>query len=166
MTITRVDAPFVGGERDQLNGHLDLVRDTVRWKVDGLSQEDARRVLLPSELTTVAGVLAHLRWMEAYWFCTVLNGQEDVAPYSAEDPDGDWRAGQSTGWDELLADYERECQHSRAVIAGLELDHEVPFRDKGPVNVRWILVHVTQETARHAGHLDILREMLDGETGE
>jgi uncharacterized damage-inducible protein DinB len=166
MTITRVDAPFTGDERAQLAGHLDWVRDTVRMKVDGLSQEDARRSLLPSELTTVAGLLSHLRWVEAYWFGTILNGQPDLAPYSPQDPDGEFKVALTTDLDVLIRDYEQECQRSRAVTAALELDHEVPFRDKGPMNVRWVLIHVTQETARHAGHLDILRELLDGGTGE
>ncbi|MET0136082.1 MAG: DinB family protein [Kibdelosporangium sp.] len=166
MTIDRVDAPFAGDERAQLTGHLDWVRDTVRLKVDGLSQEDARRALLPSRLTTVAGLLSHLRWVEAYWFRTILSGQAGAAPYSAEDPDAEFRTGLTTDLEVLVDEYEQECRNSRDVTATLALDYAVPFRNKGPLNVRWVLVHMTQETARHAGHLDILRELLDGRTGE
>jgi hypothetical protein len=163
--IVRVDPPFTGGERETLNGFLDYLRDTVRIKCTGLSNEDARRSLLPSELTTVAGLLAHLRWVEAYWFEVVLDGAPDRAPYSKEDPDGEFRSASEIPIEVLLHDYQQQCAISREIAAKLALDEKKPFRG-GSVGLRWVLVHMIEETGRHAGHLDILREMLDGEVGE
>ncbi|MGH3623066.1 MAG: DinB family protein [Sciscionella sp.] len=164
--ITRIDPPMTGDERAVLDGFLDYQRATVHHKCRGLSDSDAHRVLLPSELTTVAALVSHLRWVEAYWFGTVLDGQPDRAPYSAADPDGEFRAAAGRPLAELLAEYAQECERSRIITAGLALGAEVPFRDRGRLNVRWVLAHMIDETARHAGHLDLLREQLDGVTGE
>jgi uncharacterized damage-inducible protein DinB len=164
MTATRVDPPFAGKEREQIEGFLDSLRDTVRVKCSGLSKQDARRSVVPSPLMTVSGLVSHLRWVEAYWFGSVLNGQQNAAPYSDADPDAEFKV--TTELDVLLAEYAAECERSRQIAAGLELDHEVPFRDKGTMNLRWVLLHMIEETGRHAGHLDLIREMLDGTTGE
>jgi hypothetical protein len=166
ITETRVDPPLTGGERGQLNGFLDYLRDTIVYKSKGLTDEQASRSTLPSPLLTAAGIVKHLRWVEAYWFETVLLGKQDRAPYSAEDPDADWRVETGETISGLLNDYAAQCEVSREIVTGLEFDHEVPFRDKGTVSVRWVLIHMIEETGRHAGHLDVVRELLDGLTGE
>lgn len=161
----RVDPPRRGGDRELLTSYLDYQRDTVHLKCAGLSDEDARRPLLPSEMTTVAGLVSHLRWVEAYWFDVVLGGQPDVAPYSVQDPDGEFRVALHLPLHVLLADYRAQCAANRALVARMDLDDESPADRRG-VSVRWVLLHMIEETARHAGHLDILRELLDGVTGE
>lgn len=164
---TRPEPPRVGGEREQLAGFLDFLRATVVLKAGGLTDEQARRQLVPSELTTVAGLVAHLTWVEHYWFGIVLDKQPDPwAELLAEDPDAEFRLGMRTPLTKLIADYEAECQASRDVAARLDLD-DTGITPKGqPVNLRWILIHMIEETGRHAGHLDLLRELLDGSTGE
>ena len=157
--------PLAGGQREQLIGFLDFQRATVLLKCRGLTDEQARRPLVASELTTVAGVLSHLRWVEAHWFAR-LSGDPVDLPYDEADPDGDFVLGKRTSLAQLLAEYVAEVEHSNEVVAGLDLEHRVPFRDKGELNVRWVLIHMIEETARHVGHLDLLREHLDGETGE
>lgn len=163
---TRPQPPFVGGETEQTAGFLDFLRETVVLKSSGLSEEDAHRPVLPSRLMTVAGVLSHLRWVEAYWFGVVLSGEPDRAPYSREAPDGEFEVAADLPLARLIADYQAQCQVSRRVAAGMEIDSTVPFRGDGRVNLRWVLLHMVEETGRHAGHLDIIRELLDGVTGE
>lgn len=165
-TETRIDPPYVADESTQLNAFLDYHRATVVTKAAGLSEEDAHRSLLPSELMTVAGLLSHLRWVEAYWFDHVLDGQPDVQPYTEEDPDAEFRIAGEMTLDQLIADYLAQCATSREITARLGLDDVVDFRGDKQVNVRWVIVHMIEETARHVGHLDLIREQLDGATGE
>jgi uncharacterized damage-inducible protein DinB len=164
---TRPDPPKLGGAREQLDGFLDFLRGAVVLKATGLTDDQARRQLVPSELTTVAGLVAHLTYVEHYWFAVVLDGQPD--PWQdlfAEDPDAEFRLGTRTPIERLVADYEAECGRSRAVAAGLDLDATGTTAKGEPVNLRWVIVHMIEETGRHAGHLDLLRELLDGSTGE
>ena len=163
----RPEPPMLGDERDQLNGFLDFLRATVVWKATGLTDEQARRSLLPSELTTVAGLVSHLTYVEQYWFGQVLDNQPD--PWKermAEDPDAEFRAALDLPIEQVIAEYEAECQRGRDVVAKLDLTDTGTTAKGQPVNVRWVLVHMIEETGRHAGHLDLLRELLDGSTGE
>jgi uncharacterized damage-inducible protein DinB len=166
-TDPRPDPPRVGELREQLNGFLDFLRATVVWKATGLTDEQARRQLVPSELTTVAGLLAHLTWVEQYWFGVVLDGRPDLwRERFAQDPDAEFRPALTTPLDRLIADYEAECARSREVAARLDLAATGTTSKGQPVNLRWVLIHMIEETGRHAGHLDLLRELLDGSTGE
>nr|BFF00119.1 DinB family protein [Streptoalloteichus tenebrarius] len=163
--ITRTDPPTTGDERAVLGGFLDFLRATIHTKCAGLSDALAHRSVLPSPLTTAAGLVMHLRWVEHYWFEHVLAGLPHRAPWTEEDLDADWRPAPETTLESLLTDYAAQYAVSREIAAGLALDHEVAFRG-GTVSVRWVLVHMVEETARHAGHLDVVRELLDGVTGE
>ncbi|WP_020674329.1 DinB family protein [Amycolatopsis nigrescens] len=163
--ITEPD--LTGDERAQLNGFLNLLRDAVLRKSDGLTDEQARRRLVPSELTTIAGLLGHLCYVESYWFAVVLDGRPD--PWAAaltEDGDAEFRRAMDIPLVRLRAEYERQCRLSREIAAKLDLADEVPFRDGRKVNLRYVLIHLIEETGRHAGHLDLLRELIDGRTGE
>jgi uncharacterized damage-inducible protein DinB len=158
---------MLGGEREQLTDFLDFNRGTVVMKATGLTDEQARRSLVPSELTTVAGLVAHLTLVEQYWFGQVLDDQED--PWEEQlkvDRDAEFRAALTIPLDQLIAEYEAECQRSRDVVAKLDLDATGTTAKGQPVNLRWVLIHMIEETGRHAGHLDLLRELLDGSTGE
>ncbi|MFI6028372.1 DinB family protein [Amycolatopsis magusensis] len=164
----RSDPPLVAGEREQLNGFLDFLREAITLKARGLTDEQARRVHVPtSPRTTVAGLVAHLTYVESYWFSVVLGGQED--PWRErfeEDPDAEFTAAAGVPVTELITAYEAECQASREIAAKLELGHRAPLRGDREVTVRWVLIHMIEETGRHAGHLDLLRELTDGLTGE
>lgn len=163
---TRPEPPLNGSERETLNGFLDFLRGTIRWKCDGLTDEQARRALLPSELTTVAGLVGHLGYVEQYWFEVVLAGEPDRwAEALVSDPDAEFRRALDLPLATLLDRYEAQCERSRRIAADRELDDEVPFRG-GVVSVRFVLTHLIEETGRHAGHLDVLRELIDGRTGE
>lgn len=165
--ITRPDPPMVGDEREQLTGFLDFQRATVVWKAGGLTDEQARRSLVPSELTTVAGLVAHLRLNEEYWFGVVIDGRPDVwQEILDKDPDAEFKEGMAAPLPRAIADYEAQCEVSREILAKRDLADEVTMPDGMKVTARWVLVHMLEETARHAGHLDLLRELLDGLTGE
>jgi hypothetical protein len=162
----RPEVPLTGGEREILTALLDYHRATVAWKSGGLTEDQARRVHLPSELTTVAGLVAHLTLDEWFWFGVVVGGEEDTwEERLKEDPDAEFRVPVGTTLATLLAGYERQCAHSREIIAKRALDDEVTHKDE-TFNVRWVLTHMIEETARHVGHLDVLRELTDGLTGE
>ncbi|WP_447003655.1 DinB family protein [Saccharothrix isguenensis] len=162
----RIELPFTGDERTLLCGFLDYLRGTIELKCAGLSDEDACRSVLPSQLNTAAGIVRHLRWVEHHWFDVALGGRPDTAPYTREDPDADWRVEPGETISRLIDDYAAQCTASRELVAGLDLDHEVAFRGDKVLSVRWVLIHMIEETGRHAGHLDVVRELLDGVTGE
>jgi uncharacterized damage-inducible protein DinB len=165
-TDTRPEPPRAGGEREQLAGFLDFLRATVVMKATGLTDEQARRQLVPSRLTTVAGMVAHLTYVEQYWFGVVLDGRPDEwRDRFTDDPDAEFTSGLTTSLADLVENYVAECARSRAVAEKLDLGDTRP-RGGEPVNLRWILIHMIEETGRHAGHLDLLRELLDGSTGE
>jgi sulfur carrier protein ThiS len=162
----RPKIPLTGGEREILTGLLDYHRATVAWKSGGLSQDQARQVHLPSELTTVAGLVAHLTLNEWFWFAVVVDGEPDTWEEKLEqDPDAEFRVPAGTTMAQLLADYEAQCVRSREIVAKHDLDDEVTHKDE-TFNVRWVVTHMIEETARHVGHLDVLRELTDGLTGE
>jgi uncharacterized damage-inducible protein DinB len=164
---TRPEAPMIGGEREQLAGFLDFLRATVVMKATGLTDEQARRSLIPSELMTVAGLLSHLTYVELYWFGIVFDGRSDPwAEPLKTDPDAEFRAALDLPLSQLIADYEAQCQLNSEIVAKLDLDTAAKTGRGEPVNLRWVLIHMIEETGRHAGHLDLLRELLDGSTGE
>jgi uncharacterized damage-inducible protein DinB len=163
------DVPAAFDERTVLTTMLDYVRDTVHVKCTGVTEEDAHRAPLPgSPLTTIAGLVSHLRWVEYYWFDVVLLAKSDTAPWTDEDPDREMRIAAGIPLEQLLAEYRASCAGYRELVAGLELDAgsrgPLSWRAE-PLTLRWILNHLIEETARHNGHLDILREMADGVTG-
>ena len=148
-----------------LVSYLDYHRATVRLKCAGVPEADAHRAVLPSPLVTLAGLVTHLRWAEHYWFEAMMAGEKDRSPGTAADPDGDWRPPPGVPLADLLEEYEAACARSREIAAGLPLDHTASD-DRRPATLRWVLVHMIEETARHNGHADVVREFLDGTTGE
>jgi hypothetical protein len=162
--------PLTSDERTQLTGWLDLQRSFVRMKCDGLSEEDAHRKVLPtSPLMTMAGLVAHLRWNEYSWFQLNLVGVPDTGqtPWTeGGNPDAEMFVD-DVPLASLLDDYDAECARSNVVIAGASLDdvEKGPYAAKGEAaSLRYVLCHMIEETARHVGHLDIIRELLDGST--
>ncbi len=165
MTESRPDRRdhAVAGERETLESFLDDYRDIVVRKVSGLSDADARRRLVTSQ-TTVGGLVKHLRWAEYGWFDQLLQQRVD-----------DNRRLHERSWEfeflpeesltTFITEYQQQCEESRRIATQYPLDHLVPHRRLGRVSLRWMYVHMIEETARHTGQLDILREQLDGATG-
>lgn len=163
------DIPVRWDERTVLTTMLAYVRDTVHVKCAGLTDELARRAPLPgSPLTTISSLVSHLRWVEYYWIRVVMLGEEDHAPPTPEDPDAEMRLALEVPIAQLLAEYRASCEELTLLVAPMDLDAPsqgtLSWR-KEPVTLRWVLFHLIEETARHNGHIDILREMADGVTG-
>lgn len=171
MVVYRYDGPDGAGtadERPMLESFLDHYRDVVVAKVRGVSEDDARRRLVPS-LTTLGGLLRHLRRAEMSWFEQRLPATplEDL-PYLQwvlEDQERDFLVQPEDTVDSLISDYQRQCDRSREIAAKYDLDHVITHPERGPLSLRWIYIHMIEETARHAGHADILREQIDGTLG-
>jgi uncharacterized damage-inducible protein DinB len=167
MPTPRTDIPASWDERTILTTFLDYVRATVHAKCQHLAEADARRAVLPtSPLMTLAGLVNHLRWVEYYWFQVVLLGEDDHGPL---DRGGSRRGDAHRGAEPdspAAGRHEAQCARYRALVASLDLDTPSKRTVHGrPVTLRWILFHLVEETARHNGHLDILRELADGVTG-
>lgn len=154
-----------GDERTTLTRFLDQYRATIVEKVEGLTDEQARTTPVSIHL---AGLVSHLIYVERFWFTVVIDGQQDAPlPWDDEDPDADpdvdWKPTEPLA--DLVRTYEEECRRSTEILARHDLDRVVGSGPRPDCNVRWIVVHMIEETARHAGHADIVRELLDGTTG-
>lgn len=149
-------------ERAILTAFLDWDRAVVENKARGLDHDGATRHATPSGLT-VLGVLAHLTVVEARWFRHHLRGDLDVPP-----SEGSFAVAADLTVDDAIAAYHAECERSRATTAELSLDAvgAIPQRHVGTVTLRYVLAHMIDETARHLGHLDVLRELTDGQLGD
>jgi Protein of unknown function (DUF664) len=162
---TRGQTPSDADERETLIAFLDKYREAVLVKLDGLDREQLSRRLLDSR-TTLLGIVKHLTLVEEWWFVTVMAGgpatQEDP-----DDPDAEWLVLDSDNPEQIVADYRAACVRSDDIArAQSSLDARVPGPHRPDKSVRWILVHMLEETARHAGHADILRELIDGRIGD
>ncbi|WP_235460858.1 DinB family protein [Streptomyces olivochromogenes] len=157
--------PYAGGEKETLHAGLERHRDAVRWKLDGLDDEQLRRPMTPSG-TNLLGLVKHLASVEYGWFVETFGGEVEpfwFDPYQGED----MTVGPDETTDRIIAFYDRARTAADGVIARLSLDDlgKPAWRDH-QVSLRWVLVHMIEETARHAGHMDIVRELLDGATGD
>jgi len=152
-----------GGERAVLEGFLEQYRTIVVRKAAGLDEEPSRRRLVGS-LTTVAGLVKHLRWVEQAWFVEVLEGNPRP-DWRDTDPDWQFRLGPDDNLTALISDYQAACERSRRIAVTHDLDDTGTHPRLGVVSLRWIYAHMIEELARHGGQLDILREQLDGEVG-
>jgi hypothetical protein len=150
-------------EREVLEAFLDMYRDIVRRKVTGLPDEQLCQRLVPSR-TTLAGLIRHLTSVEQEWFQLVL-AQRPAGEVVGRLADDGWAVGRGETADSMIAEYDRACEISREVASGFGLDDAAPHPRLGHVSLRWVYVHLIEETARHAGHADILREQTDGATG-
>lgn len=169
VLASRTDTPPAWDERTMLATFLDYTRATVHAKCAGIAEDDARRAPLPgSPLMTISGLVSHLRWVEAGWFEHIFLGGDDLGPCTDEDPDREMRVAVEIPIVRLLAEYEAECARNRRLVASLDLDtlSKRKIRSGEPVTLRWIIMHLIEETARHNGHIDLLREMADGVTGD
>jgi uncharacterized damage-inducible protein DinB len=175
-SIERVDPPLAVPEADTLVAFLDYHRDTLRQKTEGLTQDQLAQTLAPSTMT-LGGLLKHLALVENWWFSMVLMGNDDVEPWKAvdwdADPDWEWRTAKDDSPEELRALFDASVEvadgFARQALADGGLDRlsvREDRREKQKFSLRWIFVHMIEEYARHNGHADLLREAVDGKTGE
>jgi uncharacterized damage-inducible protein DinB len=152
-------------ERTVLTFSLARHRATVLWKLEDLTDEQLRRPMVPSG-TNLLGLVKHLGAVEYGWFCQAFGRPVPPMPFDEADPEADLRAEPDETTADLIAFYQRACAAADASIAQTDLDAPGTAWSGESVSLRWVLVHMIEETARHAGHMDILRELLDGTTGD
>ena len=142
-------------------------------KCEDLAAAELARAAVPSSSLTLGGLLNHLALVEDWWFQVQFLGEEHVPPWGEvdwdADPDWEFRTAATTDPDELRERYRAACERSRAVVRATgDLDRwsvAVSRRSGEPFDLRWVLLHMIEETARHAGHADLLRETIDGRVG-
>lgn len=173
----RTDPPVVANEYDTVVGYIDFLRQTLAWKTCGLDIDQLRTMLPPSDMT-LGGMLAHLSFVEDFWISLVV-GRDMPEPWASTDwdadPDWDWHLAAASGAEELWGLWEASVARSRGVLGDLVEKHgaeavmATTHEDGGSgeqMSLRWILVHLVEEYGRHVGHADLLRESIDGQTGE
>jgi hypothetical protein len=167
--VSRSMPPLVADERAALCGQLDFHRATILTKLDGLTDEQAAQIMVPSGVSLLA-LLKHLVFGEHFWYLRVFAGLDEAGPYATDptEPDGSsgWRVEPADTLAAVADDYLLACQRSREIVADAVSLDEVAITPWGePIDLRGITVHMIEETARHNGHADILRELIDGTTG-
>jgi uncharacterized damage-inducible protein DinB len=171
----RPEPPIAAGETATLLGFLDYQRATLAWKWTGLDPAGLAATVAVSSMT-LGGMLKHLAYVEEWWFSEVLHGRAQEPPWDTvdwdADPDWDWHSAAADTPAQIYALWEDSVARSRALVAealaegGLERLARRTWPDGRSPSLRWIIVHMIEEYARHVGHADLIRESLDGLTGE
>ncbi|MCD1284552.1 DinB family protein [Brevibacterium sp. GP-SGM9] len=167
--IEPADAP---SERQGLEEFLDYYRQVMRRKVSGLDSTALSHTIASSTLT-LGGIIKHLSLVEESWFAEDILGQELGEPWAdidwKADPEWEFRTAADDSPEYLLGLYDRACERSREILAGIDDLDTLVARESSSghrFNVRWVLIHMIEEYARHAGHADLIREDIDGVTGD
>jgi uncharacterized damage-inducible protein DinB len=171
----RPEPPVDADELDTLLGFLDFQRSTLEWKCRGLGSEGLRTRIAASDMT-LAGLLKHMAYVEEYWFSQRLHGRDQGPPWNNVDWDADrdweWHTAPDDDPPHLWDLWRTAVGKSRDDVAlalthgGLDQPAAQPWANGESPNLRWILCHMIEEYARHNGHADLIREAVDGETGE
>jgi uncharacterized damage-inducible protein DinB len=166
--MDRVTPSGTANEREMLEAWIDFHRATLSMKCEGLSPEDLRRRAVDPSTLSLLGLVRHMAEVERSWFRRVLLGE--AAPpiwYTEEHRDREFEVDDADV-DEAFARWLEECEHSRQVVTGAESLDVISERERygNPITLRWIMTHMIEEYARHNGHADLLRERIDGATGD
>ena len=171
----RPEPPVASDERATLLGFLDFQRATLEWKCRSLGSTDLSKKIAASSMT-LGGILKHMAYVENYWFSESLMGHEKLTPWRdvdwSRDRDWDWNSAANDSPEQLLNLWRDSCDLSRHNVATslqsgtLDQLAKRAWPNGDSPSLRWILVHMIEEYARHNGHADLLRESIDGEVGE
>jgi hypothetical protein len=167
MTIERLDPPFEADERATLTGFLDFHRATLALKCEGLTDDQLRQQAVPPSGLSLLGLVRHLAEVERNWFRPVLGGAEMAGIFA---PGMDFEAAfqnvATADVAEAFRAWHAECDHARALVAAAPSFDVSGLRGGIRVSLRFVMTHMIEEYGRHNGHADLLRENLDGSTGE
>ncbi len=167
MTIERIDPPLVSTEREGLRAWLDFHRATLVWKCEGLDRAGLSARPIPTSLLSLHGLVRHMAEVERNWFRRVLNGEDaDPIYYDDEHPDGDFELVDDADWEADRATWQAECERARELEEEAASLDVTGIRRGETVDLRWIMVHMIEEYARHNGHADLIRELVDGTVGD
>ncbi|AJZ84613.1 MULTISPECIES: DinB family protein [Streptomyces] len=166
-TAERREAPRTADERTSLEGWLDFHRATLALKCEGLDDKQLREASAPPSELTLLGLVRHMAEVERSWFRRVF-AHENTPPiwYSEEDPDGEFHVADGDTAESAFAIWRDEIAKAKEAAAGHSLDDVVTRPGRGDYNLRWIYLHMIEEYARHNGHADLIRERIDGVTGD
>ena len=169
QAANRAEPPVVAGERETLTSWLDFHRATLAMKCDGLDAARLRRREVPPSSLSLLGLVRHMAEVERAWFRRRLAGEDVPFLYSSDrNPDGEFDDVDTADAAEAFRTWDAECEAARKLTAAGSLDDlaKRPDRRGTIVSLRWILVHMIEEYARHNGHADLIRERIDGATGD
>jgi uncharacterized damage-inducible protein DinB len=171
----RPEPPLDADETGMLTGYLDYQRSTLAWKCAGLDSAGLSARVAVSSMT-LGGLLKHMAFVESEWFSRWLHGRDRLPPFDAvdwaADRDWEWNSAADDTPEQLLALWQDTVARCRALLAealasgGLGQPARHAWPDGRSPSLRWILCHMIEEYARHNGHADLLRESVDGQTGE
>jgi uncharacterized damage-inducible protein DinB len=160
----RREPPYVADERTTVDGWLDYHRETLLWKCDGLSDEQLRTVTFPPSRLSLLGLVRHMTDVERGWLLPFLGLEGGPLYGTEEDRDGEFDLSSADAARDL-ARFRSETDAFREALRGHPLD-EVEVGERRNLSLRWILTHLVEEYARHNGHADLIRETIDGSTGD
>jgi uncharacterized damage-inducible protein DinB len=163
----RTDPSFVAGEREMLEAWLEWHRITLLLKCEGLDDMGRKARPVATSKLSLHGLVRHMAEVERNWFTRVLLRQPTAPPifFDPAVEDSELVPLDDAGWEDDLATWQAECERSRQHAAGHAL-HDTGVRRGEEVSLRWIYVHMVEEYARHNGHADLIREMIDGAVGD
>jgi Protein of unknown function (DUF664) len=170
--VTRHDPPYVGDERTSLQSWLDYHRQTLLWKCSGLTGEQLCARSVEESGLSLLGLVRHMTEVERSWFRERFAGRTDLGELYCTDefPDGDFDLADSAAAEAEFATYAAECAAADEAARGRSLDDTFRHVRRGglahDIDLRWIYLHMIEEYARHNGHADLLRERIDGVTGD
>ena len=170
MAVDRAEPSTTASEREMLDGWLDYHRATLEMKCEGLTAAQLRTHSVPPSNLTLLGLLRHMAEVERFWFRNILRDERVPELFCTDaDRDGDFNDLEGAEPADVLSTLHEECRHARDVSRGLSLDDisEGRTRQTGErFSLRWIITHMIEEYARHNGHADLIREAIDGATGD
>ena len=165
--VTRTHEPVTAGERETLDGLLEWHRATLVWKCAGLTGEQLAQRPVPASSLSLLGLIRHLTDTERAWFRRRVGGLAVPDEYGRpEEPDAAFDEATAATAEADMTALTAEQDRCRQVAAGIPLDTTFEHEIWGPLSVRWVYNHLIAEYARHLGHADLLRESIDGVTGE
>jgi uncharacterized damage-inducible protein DinB len=167
--VERAEPDLVAGERTSLEQWLDYHRSTLLTKCSGLAAEQLKQRSVPPSRLSLLGLVRHMAEVERWWFRRHAAGEDIGFLYDSEGEGSDFEQVEQADAEADLEAYRRECEAARAAASGRSLDDVVPSRGDHPDrmrDIRWIYLHMIEEYARHNGHADLLREAIDGITGD
>ncbi|MFD7427641.1 DinB family protein [Streptomyces sp. NPDC059814] len=155
--------PYTGSEKESLHAALDRHRDVVLWKLEGLDDEQVRRPMTPTG-TNLLGLVKHLATVEYGWFCASFGYDVEKLWFDPATEDMTVAPDETTAG--ILAFYDRARTAADRAIEKTDLDVTGTSWNGRTVSMRWVLIHMLEDVVRHAGHMDIVRELIDGSTGD
>jgi uncharacterized damage-inducible protein DinB len=166
VTVERVDPPLVAREREMLVAWLDFHRATLAVKCEGLTDSKLRARPVPPASLSLLGLVRHMAEGEHQWFTIVLGGEQAPYPYYADDnPDADFDDVDVADVAEAFETWRSECAAARDRVAAAPSLDVTGIQDGREFSLRWIMIHMIEEYARHNGHADLLRQRIDGAVG-